>query len=87
MNLKDELNNIDSTLLLPNIEYSILFELNKAPNGVFARDIAEELDVSYQLVGKRAKRMDNVKHLIQRKHVKGRALYIITEEAKNKYFN
>ena len=85
--LKEELNNIDSTLLLPKIEYSILFELNKHPNGVFARDIAEELDVSYQLIGKKAKKMDNEKHLIQRQNFKGRTLYMIDEDAKNKYFN
>ena len=72
---------------MPEIDYSILFELNKRKDGTFASEISEELDISPQLIGKRVKIMSEEKNLISRiPKGSNRKLYKITDEAKKMYF-
>ncbi len=85
--IKEDLNKIDPSLFLPEIDYSILFELNKRKDGTFASEISEELDISPQLIGKRVKIMSEEKNLISRiPKGSNRKLYKITDEAKKMYF-
>jgi hypothetical protein len=83
-----ELEKIDNSKLLPPIELSILYEINKAEKHLKAGEIAEELDCSYQLVGKRAKKLTEEKELIFKIKVEGgKIAYKLTEKAENDYFN
>lgn len=85
--IKEDLNKIDPSLFLPEIDYSILFELNKRKDGTFASEISEELDISPQLIGKRVKIMSEEKNLISRiPKGSNRKLYKITDEAQKMYF-
>lgn len=84
--IKDDLERIENSKLLPTTEFTILYELNKSNKPLFAKDIAEELDSSSQLIAKRAKNLDEQKGLIKREK-KGQLLkYDITEKAKDLYF-
>ena len=85
-NIRAELTLLDEAKLLPNVEYSILYELNKHNNSLYARDIAEELDVSSKLIGKRAKKLDEEKGYIARIKKKNLMTYKITEKARKIYF-
>ena len=85
--IEDELKRIDSSLLLPPIDYSLLYELNKYNKPVHARDIAEELDVSSHLVGKIAKRLDEEKGLIERTKTTKPYTYKVSNSCKYKYFS
>lgn len=83
-----ELEKIDKSKLLPPIELSILYEINKTEKPLKAKEIAEELDCSYQLIGKRAKKLNEEKELIFRIKVEGnKVVYKLTEKAKDDYFN
>ena len=55
--IKRKLEAIDTSKLLPTPEIEILNELNKNQNPIFAKEIAEELDYSKQLVIWRAKKL------------------------------
>lgn len=83
--IKEELSKIDNTKLLPKINFSILYELHKLEEPVYAKEIAEELDVSSNLVAARARKMDREQGLINRERV-GLLVYSITKEAKRMYF-
>ncbi|OYD96276.1 MarR family transcriptional regulator [Nostoc sp. 'Peltigera membranacea cyanobiont' 210A] len=83
-----ELEKIDKSKLLPHIELSILYEINKTEKDLKPGEIAEELDCSYQLIGKRAKKLNEEKKLILRMRVEGgKVVYKLTDKAKNDYFN
>lgn len=69
----------ESKLLLP-IDYNILKTLNSFSNGAFIKDICEELDISPQLIGKRAKNLEN-KGLIKRSKLNNNRFLVITEKA------
>lgn len=72
--------------LLPATELGILQTLNSEDQPLLAGDIAGELDVSHQLVGRRAKHLDE-QQLLHREMVRNRRQYTLTDVAKRIYFN
>ena len=77
---------VDENLLLPKTELGILQTLNFEKRPLFAKDVAGELDCSYQLIGKRAVKLSQ-RGLIQReKNKKNRPEYTISKLGKNSYF-
>ncbi|MBD3338432.1 MAG: MarR family transcriptional regulator [Candidatus Lokiarchaeota archaeon] len=83
----NELQKIDKAKLLPNLDLTILYELNNSNEKMYARDIAEELDVSSYLIAKRAEKLDKDKGLVHRDRSDSLLKYSITEKAKSEYFN
>lgn len=85
--IREDIEKIDDTKLLPPIEYSILYELYKNEKPLKAKMIAEELDCSYQLIGQKAKILDEDRGLIERsKGENGGRIYALKEVAKATYF-
>lgn len=71
--------------LLPQVELGIIHSLGTEPDPQFAADVAGELDCSYQLVGKRARAL-NERGLVNReKNENGRRIFSITERARQIY--
>jgi hypothetical protein len=80
------LRDIDEDMLLPPMELGILNVLYTEKKELYAADIAEELDCSFQLVGKRGKILAE-RGLVDRGKKKGnRRLFKITEDAFKEYF-
>lgn len=77
--------NVQKEQLLPSTELGILQALNSENHPLQAGDIAGELDVSHQLIGRRARNLDD-RELISRDMVQGRRKYSLTESAKRIYF-
>lgn len=85
--IQKDLERIDSKNLLPNIEYTILYEINKAGKPLRPKEVAEELDCSHQLIGKKAKILDeNRKLLIRSTDSSGNRIYSLTEKSIKIYF-
>lgn len=85
--IKEELDKIDKTKLLPSIELGILHELNSRNTEMYARDLSEELDISSQLIAKRAKKLDEDKGLVVRDRSEQLIRYSISKKAIREYFN
>lgn len=83
--ISEEISKIDKAKLLPKLELMILHELNKSGEKLLARDIAEELDASSQLIAKRAEKMDK-KSLVHRDRTENLLRYSLTEKALKEYF-
>ena len=84
---EDVIRNVKESELLPATELGILQTLSSESKALMAGEIAGELDVSYQLIGKRAKRLDE-QNLIDREMVGGRRReYQLSDLAKRIYFN
>lgn len=82
----DVLSNIRPELLLPQIELGFLETLHTEAREMLAREIAEELDCSYQLVGRRGRIMEQ-RGLIDRIKKGNRPhIYRIRDEAASDYF-
>lgn len=86
-NIKSELDQINKSKLLPKIEFSILYELQKSDEPMYAREIAEELDVSSNLIAARGRRLAEKYGFISRVHNGQIYAYSITEKAKLEYFD
>ncbi len=86
-NIAEKIERIEKTKLLSQYEYSILYELNKTDIPMKAKEIAEELDTSHQLIGKRVKKLDEEKGLVERVGEKGKRVYKLTRKAKEDYFS
>lgn len=86
-NIQEELGKIDKSKLLPKTDFSILYELDKSEEPVYAREIAEELDVSSYLVAGRGRRLDEKYGFIYREKVGQIYAYSITKKAEDEYFN
>jgi len=84
--IRTELEKIDKAKLLPDVELGILYELKKSEKLLKPKEIAQELDCSYQLVGKRAKKLDEDRELLFRDEENGQRVYKLTEKAKEDYF-
>jgi len=87
---QDVIEAIDSELLLPGTELGILQTIHAEGRPLFAADIAGELDCSYQLVGRRAKNLDE-RGLVKRELVNdppyyNRRQFELTEAAVDTYF-
>ena len=86
-NITEELERIDKEKLLPAIELSVLYELNGLDSFVYARDLAEELDVSSLLIAKRAEKLDRNQGLVTRDRSEQLLRYSISDKGKHEYFN
>lgn len=84
--IEAELSRVDNAKLLPDVELGILYEIHKSEKSLKPKEIAEELDCSHQLVGSRAKKLDESKGLISREDESGQRVYRLTKRAKNDYF-
>lgn len=81
------LRSVDPELLLPRTELGILHTLRVEKAPMFARDIAEDLDCSYQLVGKRGKTLAE-RGLVERtENEQGRRQFELTKAAEAQYFS
>lgn len=86
--IQKDIEKIDASKLLHPIEYSILHELNKFERPLRAKEIAEELDCSHQLIGQKAKILDEDKNLLERYNDKsGNRVYKLTNKALITYFS
>lgn len=83
--ISNEISKIDNAKLLPKLELMILHELHKSGDKIHARDIAEELDASSQLIAKRSEKMDR-KGLVSRDKSGNLIKYSITDKAVGDYF-
>lgn len=79
------LKSITPDLLLPETEIGILQTLHAEKRKMFAADIAEELDCSGQLVGRRAKNLSD-RSLVIREQAGSVKSYKITPQAEAAYF-
>ena len=86
-NIEEELKRIDKEKLLPAIELAVLYELNGLDSSVYARDLAEELDVSSFLIAKRAEKLDRNQGLVTRDRNEQLLRYSISNKGKHEYFN
>lgn len=84
--IEAELSRVDNAKLLPDVELGILYEIHKSDKPLKPKEIAEELDCSHQLIGRRAKKLDEAKGLISREGETGQRVYKLTERAKEDYF-
>lgn len=82
---KPLLSSFDQALILPDIELGILQTLRTEKRPMRAHEIAEDLDCTFQLVGKRVKNLA-ARELVERKENKGHRLYKLTKKALEKYF-
>ncbi|UPJ96399.1 hypothetical protein [Bradyrhizobium sp. 172] len=80
------LRDVNPELLLPTTELGILETLYGERRDLMAAEIAEDLDCSYQLVGKRGKIMEQ-KGLVDRLMEQKRRKFRLTEQAMKEYFD
>ncbi|MCW2643961.1 MAG: hypothetical protein JWP07_70, partial [Pseudonocardiales bacterium] len=75
---------VDEETLLPPVDLGIIHTLGTERDPQFAADVAGELDVSYQMVGKRAKMLAD-RGLVLRPMQGGRREFSITDAARDIY--
>lgn len=85
--IKDELERIDKSKLLPTIELGLLHELNSNNSTMLAKDLSEELDISSYLIASRAKKLDETLGLVDRDKNGPLIKYSISPKAIEAYFN
>jgi DNA-binding MarR family transcriptional regulator len=77
---------VDPSLMLPATELGILETLYTEKRQMVASEIAGELDISYQLVGKRGVNLEHRGLVFRRLNDASRRVLEITEEARRDYF-
>lgn len=82
-----ELSSVRRELLLPGTELGILMTLETTNEVMRAGEIAEELDCSHQLIGRRAKNLEERQLVTRSLDNDGRRVYGITDLAKQNYFD
>jgi len=82
-----ELKSVRNELLLPGTELGILQTLGNNHESMRAGEIAEELDCSHQLIGRRAKNLEERQLVNRALDEDGRRIYSITDLAKQSYFD
>ena len=70
--VKSLVDRIDKSKMLPVPEVKILRELQNSTSDLFAREIAQEVDYSGQLIGWRAKKLDEKHKLVKREKEEGK---------------
>lgn len=70
--IKEVIAKIDDSKMLPAPEVKILKELQNSEAKLYARDIAQEVDYSGHLIGKRAKKLDENHGLVERESSAGK---------------
>lgn len=73
--------------LLPDTELGILKTLHDERKEMFAKEIAEELDCSYQLIGKRGRNLAERDLVERNENDKGRRVFEISNSANELYFS
>jgi hypothetical protein len=73
--------------LLPGTEIGILKTLHDERKEMFAKEIAAELDCSYQLVGKRGRNLADRGLVTRQENDRGRRIFEITQTADEIYFS
>jgi DNA-binding MarR family transcriptional regulator len=81
----EELGSVSENLLLPHTELGILQALHTENSPLRPNVIAAELDCSYQLVGKRARNLDEL-GLIRRSTIQNQRFYELDKKAEEAYF-
>jgi hypothetical protein len=64
--ITQKIDSIDKNKFLPDPELKIIQELLKSVEPLFAREIAQEIDYSVQLIGWRGKKLDEDYHYVKR---------------------
>ena len=82
-----ELKAVSGELLLPRTELGILQTLDTTEHPMRAGEIAEEMDCSHQLIGRRAKNLEERQLVSRDTGEDGRRSYALTELAKKSYFD
>lgn len=81
--IREQIEKIDQSKMLPVPEVKILKELQNSDTELYARDIAQEVDYSGQLIGWRAKKLDETHDLIEREKEIGKTYkYTLSEKGK-----
>ena len=81
--IREQIAKIDQSKMLPVPEVKILKELQNSDTELYARDIAQEVDYSGQLIGWRAKKLDETHDLIEREKEVGKTYkYTLSEKGK-----
>jgi DNA-binding MarR family transcriptional regulator len=83
----DLVSRVASEQLLPETELGILRSLDSESRPLYPGEIAGELDVSHQLIGSRAKRLDEQNLIVRKAARSGRRTYALTTDAKRIYFD
>jgi len=82
--IKEVIAKIDKTKMLPVPEVKILKELQNSDSDLYARDLAQEIDYSGQLIGWRAKKLEEKYKLVTRTKEVGKPYkYGLTKEGEN----
>ncbi|MNK24459.1 hypothetical protein D3C87_427650 [compost metagenome] len=82
--IRDLIQKIESSKMLPIPEVKILQELQHSESDLFAKEIAQEVDYSGQLIGSRAKKLDEKYDLVERTRDEGKPYkYRLTDKGKN----
>ena len=82
-NIKEVIDKIDETKMLPTPEIKILKELQNSDHDLYARDLAQEIDYSSQLIGWRCKKLAEKHELLTRTKESGKPYkYGLKEEGK-----
>lgn len=85
-NVREIIEKIDESKMLPLPEVKILQELKNIESDAFAREIAEEVDLSKYLVAARAKKLEEKYDLVKRNKFSGQPYkYELTDKGKS-YF-
>ncbi|MBE7176713.1 MAG: hypothetical protein INR69_09930 [Mucilaginibacter polytrichastri] len=82
----DLIRTVSADTLLPETDLGILKILNDERENLFAKQIAAELDCSYQLVGKRGKNLSEKNLVYRLENENGRRVFKISDKATNIYF-
>ena len=77
---------ISTENLLPQAELGILKTLHDQRREMFAKEIASELDCSYQLVGWRGKNLADRELVLREKNYQGRRIFELKQKAASIYF-
>jgi predicted transcriptional regulator len=78
---------VSQDALLPETDLGILKILNDERQKMFAMQIAEELDCSYQLIGKRGRSLSDKELVTRSKNDSGRRVFNISDKAMHTYFH
>jgi hypothetical protein len=82
--VKELISKIDESKMLPVPDVKILKELQNSESELYAKDIAQEIDYSGQLIGARARKLDETHDLVKREKQAGKTLkYTLTEKGEN----
>lgn len=84
---ENELKAVSGELLLPRTELGILQTLDTTEHPMRAGEIAEEMDCSHQLIGRRAKNLEERQLVSRDTGDDGRRSYALTALAKKSYFD